>query len=281
VIGLDEWWAGGQRLEEGVFTRADGPDDAPPVTWLHGFPISSWDWAKLHATLGPGRRDISLDFLGFGASDKPAKHDYSLVEQADLVEATWRAHGVTQTALVAHDYGVSVAQELLARRAEGALGVELTQVVFFNGGLFPALHRPARIQKLLAGRGGWLLARQMSSSTFVNAYRGVLGKPPPDEELEEHWRAFARDDGHHNAHLLLGYMAERREQEGRWVGALVDDDLPKRFIWGPEDPVSGGHVIPELRERLPDAEIKVLDGIGHAPHMEAPDEVAPLMGGLT
>jgi len=280
VIGLDEWWAGGTRLTEGVFTRADGPEDAPVVTWLHGFPISSWDWAKLHAALGPGRRDVSLDFLGFGASAKPRRHEYLLVEQADLVEAVWRAHGVTRTALVAHDYGVSVAQELLARRGEDALTVELTQVVFLNGGLFPALHRPVRIQKLLAGRGGWLLARQMSSSTFVDGYRGVLAQPPPDEELLEHWRAFSRDDGHHNAHSILGYMAERRENEERWVGALVDSDLPKRFIWGPEDPVSGGHVIPELRERLPESPIDVLDGVGHAPHMEVPERVAPLLGGF-
>lgn len=280
MIGLDEWWAGGERLPEGVFTRADGDPDAPAVTWLHGFPISSWDWAKLHAALGPGRRDVTLDFLGFGASAKPRKHEYSLVEQADLVEGVWRAHGVTQTALVAHDYGVSVAQELLARRGEGALAVELTQVVFLNGGLFPALHRPVRMQKLLAGRGGWLLARQMSSSTFVDGYRGVLAQPPPEEELLEHWRAFARDDGHHNAHLLLAYMDERREQEDRWVGALVDDDLPKRFIWGPEDPVSGAHVIPELQARLPDSLVDVLDGVGHAPHMEVPEQVAPLLGGL-
>ena len=71
MIGLDDWWAGGERLPEGVFTRADGGADAPAVTWLHGFPMSSWDWAKLHAALGPGRRDVSLDFLGFGASEKP------------------------------------------------------------------------------------------------------------------------------------------------------------------------------------------------------------------
>jgi pimeloyl-ACP methyl ester carboxylesterase len=280
VIGLDEWWAGGERLREGVFTRADGGADAPAVTWLHGFPMSSWDWVKLHAALGPGRRDVSLDFLGFGASEKPRRHDYSLIDQADLVEAVWRAHGVTRTALVAHDYGVSVAQELLARRGDGELTVEVTQAAFLNGGLFPALHRPTRIQKLLAGRGGWLLARQMRATTFVRTYRAVLAQPPPDGELLEHWRAFSRDEGHRNAHLLLGYMAERREQERRWVSALVDADLPKRFIWGPEDPVSGAHVIHELQARLPDTRIEVLAGVGHAPHMEVPKQVAPLLGGV-
>ena len=187
---------------------------------------------------------------------------------------------MTRTALVAHDYGASVAQELLARCGDGELAVELTQAVFLNGGLFPALHRPTRIQKLLAGRGGWLLARQMRASAFSRSYRAVLAQPPPDEELLEHWRALSRDDGHHNAHLLLGYMAERREQERRWVGALVDADLPKRFIWGPDDPVSGAHVIPELQARLPDSPIEVLAGVGHAPHMEVPGQVAPLLAGF-
>jgi len=277
VIGLDEWWSGGERLPDGVFTRADGPADAPVVTWLHGFPTSSWDWAPLHAALGPTRRDVTLDFLGFGASAKPQRHEYSLLEQADLVEAVWRAHGVTRTAIVAHDYGVSAAQELLARRADGALAVELTQLAFMNGGLFPNLHRPLRIQKLLAGRGGWLLARQMSSKPFVDGLKNVMAKPPSDEELLEHWRAFSRDDGQLNAHAILAYMAERREREGRWVGALVDDDLPKRFIWGPEDPVSGAHVVPEIRERLPQAIVHVLDGVGHYPQLESTQECAALL----
>ena len=51
-----------------------------------------------------------FDFLGFGDSDKPADHVYSIHEQADLTEALWRRFGVERTALVAHDYGVSVAQ---------------------------------------------------------------------------------------------------------------------------------------------------------------------------
>jgi pimeloyl-ACP methyl ester carboxylesterase len=280
VISLDDWWAGGTRGEDGIFTRADGPADAPVVTWLHGFPMSSWDYARVQEAWSEPRRDISLDFLGYGASAKPRRHDYRLIEQADFVEAVWRSHGVTRTAIVAHDYGVSVAQELLARRAEDALDVELTQLAFFNGGLFPALHRPVRIQKLLAGAGGAAVARMMTEARYVGALRGVLAQAPPEDELREHWRAFSRDDGHHNAHALLAYIAERRVNEDRWVGALASDDLPKRFIWGPDDPVSGGHVVPELRAQLPHAQIDVLDGVGHGPHCEVPARVAPLLAGL-
>ena len=62
---------------------------------------------------------LAPDFLGFGASEKPADHRYSLLEQADLVEARVGAHRRAETILVAHDYGVSVAQELLARAGRG------------------------------------------------------------------------------------------------------------------------------------------------------------------
>lgn len=278
MTSLDTWWAGGRRLDAGVFTRADGDVDAPAVTWLHGFPTSSWDWAPLLAALGPGRRDVTLDFLGFGASAKPSGSAYRLVEQADLVEAVWRAHGVDETALVAHDYGVSVAQELLARRRDGTLSVRLTGVTFLNGGLFPHLHRPIRIQKLMAGPLGPVLARLSSEGRFTAALREVMTVDPGDAELHEHWRAFSHDGGNRNVHRLLGYIAERRVHEARWVGALVADDLPKRFVWGPDDPVSGAHVLPTIRQHLPDADLHVLDGVGHYPQLEATARVAEAVG---
>ena len=57
----------------------------PLLVFLHGFPSSSYDWRLLleleteHAVLAP-------DFLGFGLSEKPRDHDYTLHWQADLVE---------------------------------------------------------------------------------------------------------------------------------------------------------------------------------------------------
>ena len=51
--------------------------------------------------------------------------------------------------LVSHDYGVSVAQELLARRAEGRLALDLSALHLLNGGLYPDLHRPQPVQTAL------------------------------------------------------------------------------------------------------------------------------------
>src|SRR5262245_49705382 len=130
---IEIWWDRGERLqlalpdgEREVFVRRVG--DGPTATLLHGFPSSSHDWARIAPELGRRHALLMPDFLGFGASEKPADHRYTLHGQADLVEALWRHEGITSTRLVGHDYAVSVVQELLARRAEGRLAVEIVDV---------------------------------------------------------------------------------------------------------------------------------------------------------
>jgi pimeloyl-ACP methyl ester carboxylesterase len=119
---LDSWISGGSRRRVSgssheLFVRQDGPVDGKPVTLFHGFPTSSFDWANVVPELtGSGYRVTTLDLLGYGSSDKPHPYPYTLMEQASLVQAVWGDLGIDGTALVAHDYGVSVAQELTLRR---------------------------------------------------------------------------------------------------------------------------------------------------------------------
>ena len=55
------------------------------IVLIHGFPTASWDWCKIWNTLRQHYRLLTLDMLGFGFSDKPAGHPYSIMEQADIV----------------------------------------------------------------------------------------------------------------------------------------------------------------------------------------------------
>ncbi|NXF13812.1 MEST protein, partial [Smithornis capensis] len=92
------------------------------VILLHGFPTSSYDWSKIWEGLTQRfHRVIALDFLGFGFSDKPRPHRYSILEQADIVEGLVRHLGLRQHRinLLSHDYGDTVAQELLHRDDTG------------------------------------------------------------------------------------------------------------------------------------------------------------------
>ncbi|NXA22335.1 MEST protein, partial [Ibidorhyncha struthersii] len=101
-------------------TGAVGSSDI--VVLLHGFPTSSYDWCKIWEGLTQRfHRVIALDFVGFGFSDKPRPHRYSIFEQASIVEGLVRHLGLhhQRINLLSHDYGDTVAQELLHRLAMG------------------------------------------------------------------------------------------------------------------------------------------------------------------
>ena len=246
------------------------------MTLLHGFPSSSHDWAKVAPALAERFELLALDFLGFGASDKPPAHAYSLGEQADLVEAVWETEGVAAATVVAHDYAVSVTQELLARRAEGMLGTEIERVHFLNGGLYPDVHCPQPIQNtLLDPEQGPQVSANLNEEIFV---AGLAPTFAPDydstADATQLWHSLRRDDGEKNLHLLIRYMTDRKRNEARWVGALERTDIPLAFVWGMLDPISGAPMARRIRERLPQAPFTALEDVGHWPPIEAPARVA-------
>ncbi len=210
---------------------------------------------------------------GFGLSAKPLDFDYPIAAQADACEALLALHGVTRPHVLAHDYGVTVAQELLAREREGRL--PLASVCFLNGGLFPETHRARPVQKLLAHPWtGPLLARAISYQGFARTMRRIGGRSPPSEQdLRDLWWLMQQHDGRQALARLINYMEQRRAQRPRWVGALVDSTVPRRLLCGALDPVSGRHLAERYRELVPQPDVVVFDDLGHYPHLEDPAAV--------
>ena len=276
-IALDEWRAQSQALHfRGHTIRywTAGDTQAQPLLLIHGFPSASWDWHRLWAPLAERYRLIACDMLGFGYSAKPRGHAYSLLEQADLQQALL-AHLGEQRPLhvLAHDYGDSVAQELIARHQEGQL--QLASCVFLNGGLFPETHHPVRVQKLLLGPLGPLIGRLFSRRKLAQSFARIFGPhtQASEAELDALWQLVAYNNGPAVMHRLIRYMPERRQQRQRWVTAMQATTLPMRVIDGAFDPISGAHMVARYRELIADADTVLLDGIGHYPQLEAPAEV--------
>jgi pimeloyl-ACP methyl ester carboxylesterase len=277
---LDEWRAAGRWFTfqgHRIFLRDEGTGDV--LVCIHGFPTASWDWHRLWPSLTARWRVVAPDMLGFGFSAKPREHRYSIHEQASLHEELLASLGVERVHILAHDYGDTVAQELLARHLErsrlGELRLEIASACLLNGGLFPEAHRARLTQRLLASRLGPHLARVMNERSFGRSLAAVFGPrtQPTPAELHDFWRLMACNDGTGVAHLLIGYMAERRRHRERWVGVLSETAVPIRLVNGPEDPVSGRHMVERYRELVPAPDVVLLAGIGHYPQVEDPDGV--------
>lgn len=283
---LEAWQRAGRQVDHRGHTvflaEAGRPAAAGGETLIciHGFPTSSFDWQPLWSALQRRfARVLSPDMIGFGFSAKPRGYHYSIFDQADLFESLLRARGITRFHIFAHDYGDTVAQELIARhedrRARGDDSLILQSVVLLNGGLFPETHRAARVQKLLLSPIGPLIAWLTTEQNFMPKFSAVFGPDtkPSTEELQAFWRTIDFNRGQRNMHRLIRYIPERRANRERWVGALQHTGVPRRFIDGALDPISGAHMAERYRELIPNPDIVLLPTIGHYPQTEAPEAV--------
>ena len=278
------WRKQGETLEllgHSIFVVDSSRDDTsrqdlPTILLIHGFPTSSWDWQPIWNALSQDFRLIALDMLGFGFSNKPTQHHYSIHGQADLVEALLQLKHIQSVHVLAHDYGDTVAQELLARQLDGSGVSEWQSCCFLNGGLFPETHRALLTQKLLLSPIGKWLNRLSGYKNFSSSFSSVFGaetKPSP-EALSQFWWLINQNSGKHVFHNLITYINDRIEHRARWVAALQTSSIPLGLINGSVDPVSGEHMVrryQELNCRLD--YLAELALIGHYPQVEAPKEV--------
>jgi pimeloyl-ACP methyl ester carboxylesterase len=258
-----------------IFWRESGAPDAPVILLIHGFPTSSWDWEALWPELAQRFRVVALDMIGFGFSDKPRDYEYSILDQADIHEALLRHCDVSAFHVLAHDYGDTVAQELLARSLAPGQRPQLASVCFLNGGLFPETHRPVLVQKLLLSALGPLIARLTSKRTLARSMARIFGPQtqPGGTVIDAFWQLMTLHDGLKILPLLIRYMPERRLRRERWVGALQQARVPLKLIDGVYDPISGAHMVERYRELIADPDVTELPGIGHYPQVEAPASV--------
>jgi pimeloyl-ACP methyl ester carboxylesterase len=278
VLSLANWYDQGHWFEyrgHRIWYR----DSATAGDWLvlvHGFPTASWDWHRIWQPLSEHFRLLTFDMIGFGWSDKPHPYDYSLFDQADLSEAITRHLGIEQAHLLAHDYGDTVAQELLARLIDGETTLDWLDCCLLNGGIIPGSHRPNRTQRLLASPLGPLVGKLLNRGSFDRAFAGIFGAHtrPNEEELAACWQLVTHNHGKRIAHRLIRYMAQRDRHRDRWVGALQNCPVPLRHINGLDDPISGAHVAAVFRDLVADPDVIELPGIGHYPQLEAPHAVA-------
>lgn len=263
--------------------------DSPPDTLLllHAYPTASWGYHKVWPRLAGRFRCITLDLLGSGFSDKPRDHAYDIAALADHVEALLDHLGVVELHLLAHAYGCTTAQELLARdherRDRDAPGVRFRTACFVNGGLFPEGTRPTPMQKMLLSPVGPLIANfaPQPYRMFQSKLARNFGPEhqPSDDEMLELWQLLRLTDGHKLVPKTLGYLRERVAKRERWVGALQRPTIPLCLINGAADPVSGTHVPRIWKQLVPHGTLIELDpGIGHYPPLEAPDAVVDAYG---
>ena len=244
-----------------------------PIVFLHGFPTSSFDWSAVIERI-ESNPVLAFDFLGFGLSDKPRDHSYTLAWQADLTEAIVREKFPDREVFIcAHDMGTSVATELMARDIEGELGFGIAGILLFNGSILIDRANPTLAQKLLRGPLGPVAARLSNEPFFRRQFSSVFSEshPPSPEFLSDCWGMMEFNGGNRLGHKLISYMEEREIYAERWHGAIGSWGGQLSLLWGLQDPVAVPEILEGLVELRPSVEPILFDDLGHYPQVEDPD----------
>ncbi len=252
--------------------------EGPLLVLLHGFPTCSLDWQAVIDLL-PGREILAFDFLGFGLSDKPREHSYTLSWQADLVEELVSRRGGGPAFICAHDLGTSVGTELLARDTADELDFDLCGMLLFNGSILIDRAHPTLGQKLLRGSLGPIASRFTNEPFFRRQFSSLFPeeRPVSDEELQDYWSLLCFNDGHRLGHKLVSYMDERVIYADRWHGAIKMWPGDLKLAWGLKDPVAVPEVLEGLLELRPNLPVTRLEDMGHYPQVEDPERFSQVL----
>lgn len=275
--GVRAWLAQGKLIayrDHQVFVRVAGA--GPALLLIHGYPTASYDWHRVWPALSRHYTLVAVDMLGMGLSDKPADLAYSIHEHADLHEWLISAMSLKRVCLMAHDLGVSVAQEMLARRMAGEALAKVDAVVMLNGGIFPEAYRPRMILRILSSPLGAWIASRMSRPAFGRTIKALFGRDTQPEEvlLDDFWALVTHNKGLGVTHQVGRFWQERLALRDRLVEPLLQRAFPVLFINGTSDPNSGQHMVDRYRALVPNADVVCLEGVGHWPQLEQPEIVA-------
>lgn len=246
----------------------------PVLVILHGYPTSTFDYHKVYSELAIKYRVVMHDHLGFGFSDKPKDIEYSLIDQADRALALWREIRLKKVTLFAHDYGTSVATEIIARHNAGELDIEIEQLILSNGSIHIELSQLRIIQKLLKHKfWGKYVAMLTNYPIFRKNMRNIYFDKSrvTDEELKEMWKLIELNGGRRIIHKLTQYITERYQYWDRWVGGLKHTQIPTKIIWAKNDPIAIPEIAKLLHDEIPNNELIWINNTGHFLMLERPE----------
>ncbi len=250
-----------------------------PILLLHGLATSGYTWHSIVPELAKNHRVIALDLRGFGASDKPIDEHYSIIDQAQAVEAFIEQENLRDLTIVGHSFGGGVTL---------ALALKLAQ------------ERPSRIRNLVLIDS---IAYRQPLPVFFRLLKvpmvGELSMTlvPPEVQATQALRLAYHDQDKISARAIAEYASPLYSPAAKHaltqtVNHIIPDDideiseryktlrLPTLILWCDGDKVVPVALGRRLHENIPSAELTVFSDCGHLPQEEKPQDTVQAIQGF-
>lgn len=239
----------------------------PPLLLLHGLLGGAFCWRLNVDVLSRRRTIFALDLPGLGACDAPRHLDCSMSAQAQRVFSLLTQLKLEEVDVVGSSWGGAIAMFLAAqsRRVRSlVLAAAVNPWSDFGAG---------RIRFLKGRLGGTLLRIAWPFSRPVHriAVERMYGDPRrvPAGTIEG-YSSLAMQPG--KVYSVLSTLRAWENDVNALSQAIPRITSPSLLIWGTRDGAVDLRSAEQLRRALPASELALIEGAGHLPFEETPDE---------
>lgn len=247
-----------------VRLRDEGPRDAPVILMLHGFTFSLESFDALAEELSGQFRVVRYDLRGHGLTGPDPEKRYSPDQRAEHIGAVMDALGIERATILGNSLG-----GLASWRFAAGQPARVRSLVLVSPGAYPINgvgDEPAPVPALLEA-----YLRTVPEAGLEASVARIYADPASvTAERKEEIRAMMRREGNGEAFVDALKVFTLPDPEP----LLAQVEAPTLIIWGAEDQVIDHQDGSKMQAVMPNAELLVLDGIGHVAHEEAPGRVA-------
>ena len=239
----------------------------PPVVLLHGFADQKETWSLVGRILSAQHRIIAPDLPGFGAADRIRPEEAGTAALADYLAGFLEALDLAPAHVVGNSMGGGVAQRLATGWPER---VRTLSLVCSMGPPLPksqfTVHREER--------GGNVLVPE-TVEEYMAMLEWVFERKPPFPGVV--LRHMARRQVERAAEFRAYFQTLEDEWDWEHVERATQ---PTLVVQGRRDRVIHPAMARGLADALPDSQLVMLAGTGHAPQWEKPAETARILRGF-
>ncbi len=245
----------------------------PTLLLIHGFSASLHTWEPWVEQLGDRYRIVTLDLPGHGLTSAPAGYQPSMQGYAAIVEQFTQAQDIARFAIGGNSMGGHVAWEYALAHPERVDALILVDSAGWPDTRTDPENAPL-VFRLLANPFAASLLRDLDTTRLT---RDALVSSFPahpalvDDAMVARYTELSRAPGHRDVLLQLMSGNARTYATPEQLAAL---SAPVLILHGARDvliPLENGQ---KFKDAIPQSELVIFEGIGHAPQEEIPEDSA-------
>jgi pimeloyl-ACP methyl ester carboxylesterase len=252
--------------------------DGPVLLLIHGMAGSATTWKRVMPALSEQFTVLAPDLLGHGRSAKDAG-DYSLGSLASGLRDLLVALGHERATIVGQSLGGGVAMQLAYQYPERCERLVLVS----SGGLGREVNP---LLSLLSLPGSEAVLSLACSAPVLGLIEGTARLAArvglhPAPVIAELWRSYASLGDEDTRRAFLRTLRAVVDRGGQAVSAAnrlhLAAEMPTLIVWGGADPIIPVEHAHEAHAGIDGSRLEIFDGVGHYPHVEAPERFVALL----